>query len=190
MMDFDYKTEITNEAATILKYIRPEDYEGKTLNGAEVGCLRGKTSAICLFRLPGLNLTMVDSFVLGPYLKGVKASEVRRSALEVCSEFRGRCRLVERDSVKAAEAVRDGSMDYVFIDADHSYHSVLKDLDAWWPKVKPGGLFLGHDYGQTVPIYGTGVKNAVDRWAAQRQLPVLVEAARLGWAINKPEGAR
>jgi hypothetical protein len=38
------------------------------------------------------------------------------------------------------------SLDYVYIDADHSYKSVQEDLIAWYPKVKVGGLFAGHDW--------------------------------------------
>jgi predicted O-methyltransferase YrrM len=45
-----------------------------------------------------------------------------------------------------AENFEDGSCDFVFIDADHEYESVLKDLTAWHPKVKRGGVIAGHDF--------------------------------------------
>ncbi len=35
---------------------------------------------------------------------------------------------------------------FVFIDADHSYEAVKKDIDAWWPLVKDNGILAGHDY--------------------------------------------
>jgi predicted O-methyltransferase YrrM len=38
-------------------------------------------------------------------------------------------------------------IDYLYVDADHSYDSVMADLLAWVPHVKPGGLILGDDYG-------------------------------------------
>ena len=34
----------------------------------------------------------------------------------------------------------------MFIDARHSYDAVLEDLNAWWPKIRPGGILAGHDY--------------------------------------------
>ena len=40
----------------------------------------------------------------------------------------------------------DESLDFVFLDADHAYESVSRDIDAWRPKVKRGGLLAGHDY--------------------------------------------
>jgi glycosyltransferase involved in cell wall biosynthesis len=33
-----------------------------------------------------------------------------------------------------------------YIDADHRYESVVSDIQAWWPKVRPGGILSGHDY--------------------------------------------
>ncbi|APW60822.1 class I SAM-dependent methyltransferase [Paludisphaera borealis] len=52
-------------------------------------------------------------------------------------------------SVRAANLFQAGSVDLCFIDADHSYESVMEDLRTWWPKVKPGGILAGHDYRQT-----------------------------------------
>ena len=49
-------------------------------------------------------------------------------------------------STEAAGTFEDEALDWVYIDARHDYISVLEDMNAWWPKVKPGGLFSGHDY--------------------------------------------
>ena len=48
--------------------------------------------------------------------------------------------------VEAAKKVADGSLDFVYIDARRDYDSVKEDLNAWFRKVKPGGIFAGHDY--------------------------------------------
>lgn len=64
---------------------------------------------------------------------------------------------IQEDSTEAAKHFKDGSLDYVFIDADHSYEKVSADIDAWRPKVRPGGMLAGHDYGEPC-----GVKQAVD----------------------------
>ena len=37
------------------------------------------------------------------------------------------------------------SLDFIFIDADHTYESVKKDIELWTPKVKHEGIILGHD---------------------------------------------
>jgi predicted O-methyltransferase YrrM len=63
------------------------------------------------------------------------------------------------DSVEGATRFQDRSLTLVFIDALHAEESVREDITAWLPKVKPGGLLSGHDYGQwDCP----GVKPAVD----------------------------
>lgn len=40
----------------------------------------------------------------------------------------------------------DESLDFIFIDAAHDYESVKKDINAWFPKIKKGGIIAGHDY--------------------------------------------
>lgn len=39
-----------------------------------------------------------------------------------------------------------GEWDMIFLDAMHTYESVLDDIDRWWPRVKPGGIMVFHDY--------------------------------------------
>ncbi len=41
--------------------------------------------------------------------------------------------------------VKNSSIDFMFIDGDHRYNQFKQDLDNWWPKMKKGGLFTGHD---------------------------------------------
>jgi hypothetical protein len=65
---------------------------------------------------------------------------------------------IRSTSVDAAKMYEDNSLDFVFIDAEHSYESVREDIDAWLPKVKKGGIIAGHDYSTAWP----GVIQAVD----------------------------
>jgi predicted O-methyltransferase YrrM len=37
-------------------------------------------------------------------------------------------------------------IDYLYVDADHSYEAVREDLETWVPLVRPGGLIVGDDY--------------------------------------------
>ncbi len=46
----------------------------------------------------------------------------------------------------APKYYEDLSLDFVFIDADHSYEIAKKDITEWYPKVKIGGTIAGHDY--------------------------------------------
>jgi hypothetical protein len=51
-----------------------------------------------------------------------------------------------KKSVEAAAGFADGSIDFLFIDANHSTENCLADIDAWRPKMKPGGVMAGHDF--------------------------------------------
>lgn len=66
---------------------------------------------------------------------------------------------IRRTSEEANNLYQDESVDIIFIDADHSYEAVKKDIKIWLPKVKKGGILAGHDYPSG---YHPGVKQAVD----------------------------
>ena len=53
---------------------------------------------------------------------------------------------IQGRSTEVAATYEDGSLDFVFIDADHSYDAVRADIAAWLPKVKHRGVLAGHDY--------------------------------------------
>lgn len=59
------------------------------------------------------------------------------------------------DSVNAAARFADRSLDLAFVDGDHRTPAVVRDIEAWLPKVKPGGLLAGDD------IEWDGVRAAV-----------------------------
>ena len=59
-------------------------------------------------------------------------------------------------SALAARIIPDQSAWMVFLDGDHSEMGVLADIEAWRPKVMPGGMMAGHDY-----FAFPGVRNAV-----------------------------
>jgi predicted O-methyltransferase YrrM len=58
-------------------------------------------------------------------------------------------RLIPATTLEAAK-VWDQPIDFLYIDADHSYDGVLADLDAWVPHVRSGGLVIGDDYGNAI----------------------------------------
>lgn len=87
---------------------------------------------------------------------GMSQEEVLRRHLRPCLDAGLRWHHQVGDSPIVAGIFPDESLDFVFIDADHHYEEVKKDLLAWWPKVKRGGRFAGHDH---TPVYW-GVEQA------------------------------
>jgi hypothetical protein len=105
-------------------------------------------------------------------------SNMLRQVKRIASKYEGRVRVLQSDSVEAADHV--GLADLVFIDADHGYEGCKGDVLAWLPKVKPGGWIGGHDYDPPKwPEWG--VKRAVDEVAAQFGLTVELGEDQTWW---------
>lgn len=163
---------------------------------AEIGVLRGMMSEYLLRNHPTLKLFMVDSWqtaehhpehyratgdVHANHTDPARVASHRREAEGKAKHYPGRAIILPVASVEAAQTVRDGSLDLVFIDADHSYQGAKADLAAWVPKVKPGGWIGGHDYRNTDPAYDfSGVDRAVNEWASAWGV-VVEEDANFTW---------
>lgn len=74
-------------------------------------------------------------------------------------------------SEEAADLFDDGTLDFVFLDADHGYQAVRRDLQCWFPKVKRRGFLGGHDY--LNPNF-PGVRRAVDEFFTEQELPLQI----------------
>lgn len=134
--------------------------------GAEIGVFGGDLSARLLAR-PDLQLIMVDSWEgegaayqkdSGDWHAGLsqpKQDNYFAMARNAVGFADGRAEIIRGRSVEAAKTIEDGSLDFVFIDADHSYEGCKADIVAWWPKIKAGGLLSGHDYeNEAFPKFG------------------------------------
>lgn len=127
----------------------------------ELGCWLGKSTAYMgrALKHRGLTGDRVEFYAIDTW-RGTKDSEgmqslVKRHNGNVFPFFKQnmeRCgvaefvRPIQMDSADAAEMFADGEVDLVFIDADHSYEGITRDLKAWLPKLKPGtGVIAGHD---------------------------------------------
>ncbi len=151
-------------------------YGAGPIAGAEIGVLAGKTSRALLEALPALHLTMVDAWepaapgsryaASGDEAAAKSAEALRedmRRAIQVTDFAAARRRVLRGASVEMAALVADDSLDFVFLDAEHTREAVLEDLAAWWPKVRAGGLVSGHDWDNPDgPAWG--VREAVEEF--------------------------
>jgi len=140
--------------------------------GVEIGVFTGALSTRLLCK-PDLKLYMVDSWVQAdPNSEYYKSTDFHGNLSQADQDrfhdhsvavtaFAGDRRVVIRkDSLEAAKDFEDNSLDFVFIDADHTYEGCKADILAWAPKVKEGGLISGHDFRN--PNYPSwGVEKAV-----------------------------
>ena len=128
--------------------------------GVEVGVAEGRYSEILMENIPELELWGIDN-----YAEYDNKSVGRRRDTQENNRQRAQDRLerfpkyhlIVADSIEAAKSFKNGSLDFVFIDGDHTYDSVKQDIEAWYPKIKPGGHIAGHDY-----LYSEDVRRAVD----------------------------
>jgi hypothetical protein len=87
---------------------------------------------------------------------------------------------IKSDSASYAENYDNNSMDFIFIDALHTYEGVKRDIEAYWPKVKKGGILSGHDYGSS----HAGVVKAVDEFFSNLKIPV-TKKSKTVWFVRK-----
>ncbi|MEQ1403839.1 class I SAM-dependent methyltransferase [Neorhizobium sp. Rsf11] len=147
---------------------------------AEIGVLMGVLSEYLLSRRPDIKIFMVDNWQTADkqpaaykatgddhalHADPARVASHRSQAESRAKRFAGRAIIVPVSSIEAATTIADGSLDLVFLDADHSYDAVRADLSAWLPKVKAGGWIGGHDFENPDPRFRFGVCQAVDEWA-------------------------
>jgi hypothetical protein len=82
-------------------------------------------------------------------------------------------------SVDAARLYQDNSLDFVFIDADHSFSAVCQDIEVWLSKVKSGGILAGDDYGSP------DVSRAVNHMLPSHQIQLSKFASWPSWIYQK-----
>lgn len=86
------------------------------------------------------------------------------------STFGDRVQYHRMMSHEAAPLFEDGSLDFVYVDGNHLYEYVKQDIALWWPKVKPMGVFAGHDLNGD--FYPGNVDRAVREFMEEAGIPV------------------
>ena len=89
------------------------------------------------------------------------------STLNMLLQFpKDRWEVLRSYSNRVVHFFEDNSLDFVYIDGEHSYEAVSDDIACWWSKIKSGGIMSGHDYNETNP----GTKQAVNEFAEKNNL--------------------
>lgn len=135
--------------------------------GAELGVWFGVTTRYLLQKHPYLHMVAVDEWKiqedgeLEKYTPGENGHSwnhefYERSFRQKTIPYKHRLDILKMSTNEAAKLIENESLDFVFIDADHSTKGVLNDIKNWLPKLKPYGCLLGDD------IDWNSVKNAVE----------------------------
>lgn len=98
------------------------------------------------------------------------------------SVYGQRYELLRMSSVEASKCI-DEELDFIYIDADHSYEGAKNDLIAWFQKIRDGGIIGGHDYGHgNFP----GIQKAIDEFFGRFHWKVNSEGEGVWWVEKRP----
>jgi predicted O-methyltransferase YrrM len=157
----------------------------ETIVGLEIGVASGWTMNHFLQNLSNLQLTGIDPYV--GYMDGnIKIAQEMLDAQYLAaqdniSDFAPRGKILRGYSQDFVNSFEDKSLDYIFIDGDHSYEGALRDCELFFPKIKSNGIFAGHDWSFD------GVRKAVNEFKDKNGSPNIRLVATDVWYWIKDE---
>jgi len=135
---------------------------------AEIGVWKFKTVKKLMIK-PNVNRTIKEYWAIDPYAEMPQYADLRDDQVmhkmgKIPQErwdkmYHGVCkyllwfhqvkllRLTSEQAAYIFHKYRKPYFDMVFIDADHTYEAVKKDIELWKPLIRKGGILSGHDYG-------------------------------------------
>jgi hypothetical protein len=163
--------------------------EGQEINRVvEIGVWEGGFAATLLSTLQPRELHLIDPWPENALIssgdqdgRNVKTffgkelfSKVYNRFLQFIEE--GRVIIHRGYSPEALDYFADGSVDLVYIDGDHSYEAVKRDMDRSWPLLREGGVLAGHDlctnWARADRSYDFGIRQAVDEFCAEHGVKI------------------
>lgn len=108
--------------------------------------------------------------------------EIHTYVLNKLKKFDDRYVHLRKESL---EAVNDLNtlLDFIYIDAIHTYDGVSSDIASWFDKIRIGGVIAGHDYDH--PNF-PGVKKAVDDFFGRFNWEIHTEGEGVWWVQKRP----
>jgi hypothetical protein len=158
---------------------------------AEIGCARGSFARTVLSQWKGKKYHMIDPWKTQDadvYRERQPDTEEYEDQYQDClalAKDDERVNVIRDFSLGASASFKKGQLCCAYIDANHSYAHVMADMDAWWPKVKVGGIMGGHDFRTKIDEgWWAEVDTAVKRWAGEHN-QVFYVCPCTSWFIHK-----
>lgn len=114
-------------------------------SGVEVGVQCGVFSATILKQWHGAKLYLVDMWRKSGTSQDPANVELPYQRQNLLATFDAitpldpRAVIIREDSLEASRLFQEGSLDFVYIDAGHTYEDASSDINAWAPRIRPGG---------------------------------------------------
>lgn len=134
----------------------------------ELGAWKGQSAVYMAEEIKSsgkkINFYAIDTFEGTPYEhdndKDVINKTLYQTYIKNIEPVKNYIKTIKGNSNEVHSQFLDNSIDFLFIDADHTYAGVKNDLKNWFPKIKIGGIIAGHDYMEPT----CGVRMAVDEF--------------------------
>ena len=152
--------------------------------GMELGVHSGEYSKVLLKYWLGKKLYLVDSWRHFESYKDIDNEDHNTQLQHIAKtfmniyDFKDKATIIRETSKGASELFKENYLDFVYIDANHSYKACKEDIELWYPKIKNGGFLCGHDYTNNSinvnKVTDIGVKDAVDEFVLNNNLKLEV----------------
>lgn len=141
-------------------------------SGAEIGVEQGAYAETLLRANPGLHLLCVDAW------KSYRGYRDHTSQEKLDRFYRAACarlnpydaEIIREFSMQIVTRIPEGSLDFVYIDANHRFEFVVNDIIEWSKRVRSGGIVSGHDYIRSGSDYQVHVVEAVHAYTSAHQI--------------------
>lgn len=151
------------------------------LIGVEIGVKIGKNAKDILINLPMRKLYLIDPYQLcleRGFLWKNKYSNFLKKAKKNLSQFKEKIKFVSKKSEDAVDDIPN-NLDFVYIDGNHTYRYVKKDIELYYPKIKDGGVIGGHD------IHSPNVLTGIIGFCLKKRLLLNINMEDLDWWFIK-----
>jgi hypothetical protein len=128
---------------------------------AEVGVWRGEFAATILRHCPRItSYTFVDPWQHLPHwnkpfnVTDQEFKQIYDAAIRNTDFAASKRTVIKATTLVARNSIEDGSLDFVYIDGDHTLRGIVIDALSLWPKIKAGGYLGGDDFVDDVWQHG------------------------------------
>ena len=173
--------------------------------GAEIGTSKGRYAKWLLLRVKGLKLYCVDPWEIYDDYVEYNNKETKETCDDFFEQTKERLKgmnveFIRKRSMDAVKDFKDNSLDFVFIDGNHTFEYAVEDIAKWEKKVRIGGIVSGHDYWNSIKrrkLYVSNltplermklvqVKDAIDAWTKTNRIkPWFVTTKSPSWFYVK-----
>jgi predicted O-methyltransferase YrrM len=116
----------------------------------EVGTWKGRSTVYMADKIKesGKNIKLTAIDIFGKFISQGKqedTTDIYNEFLENIEPYKNIVTVLKGDSKTLHSEFPDESFDFIFIDGGHEYETISEDIKGWYPKLKKGGIFGGHD---------------------------------------------